>query len=73
MSEQKIDTRLNIDPDKVLTAKIIEPNYSQSCLLCKNTREIPHPRCYSYPWVCDECKEAIAFIKDFKASVNNNL
>ena len=72
MGEQKIETCLNIGPDKVLTAKFIEPKYSQPCLLCENTREIPHPMCYSYPWVCDECKEAIAFIKDFKASVNNN-
>lgn len=45
----------------------------QRCLLCENTREFingypPGPG----PWVCDECKEAIAFIKDFKASVNNN-
>lgn len=42
----------------------------QRCLLCENTREFingypPGPN----PWVCDECKEAIAFIKDFKASI----
>ena len=42
MGEQKIETCLNIGPDKVLTAKFIEPKYSQHCLLCENTREIPH-------------------------------
>lgn len=43
----------------------------QCCLLCNNSRPFvngypPGPS----PWVCDECKEAIAFIKDFKASTN---
>ena len=39
----------------------------QHCLLCDNTREIPHGYGVgNYPWVCDECKEAIAFIKDFR-------
>lgn len=42
----------------------------QRCLLCNNSRPFisgypPGPS----PWVCNECKEAIAFIKDFKASV----
>jgi hypothetical protein len=41
----------------------------QCCLLCENTREFingypPGPS----PWVCDECKEAIAFVKDFRNS-----
>jgi hypothetical protein len=36
----------------------------QRCLLCENTREFingypPGPS----PWVCDECLEAIAFVK----------
>jgi hypothetical protein len=36
----------------------------QCCLLCDNTRPFvngypPGPS----PWVCDECKEAIAFVK----------
>jgi hypothetical protein len=43
----------------------------QCCLLCDNSRPFvngypPGPS----PWVCDECKDAIAFIKDFKASTN---
>ena len=42
---------------------------SQRCLLCENTREFIGgcPSNLS-PWVCDECKEAIAFIKKFKAN-----
>ena len=36
----------------------------QRCLLCENSREFingypPGPS----PWVCDECKEAVAFVK----------
>ena len=64
-----------INVSKTLTAFIpidSHPHITmcQCCLLCENTREFingypPGPS----PWVCDECKEAIAFIKDFKASV----
>lgn len=72
MSEQKIETCLNIDQEKVMTVKFIESKWSQSCLLCDNSREVPHPSYSSYPWVCDECKEAIAFIKDFKAQTTKN-
>lgn len=44
--------------------------YSQQCLLCENTRGLPEGMHYcATPWICDECKEAIAFIKDFKASI----
>ena len=42
-------------------------HYSQSCLCCENTRRLPEGMTYSRtPWVCDECKEAIAFLKEFK-------
>ena len=52
------------------TAKISAIKYSQQCLLCENTRGLPEGMHYcNTPWICDECKEAIAFIKDFKASV----
>lgn len=39
----------------------------QCCLLCDNTRPFvngypPGPS----PWVCDECREAVAFIKELK-------
>ncbi len=66
MSEQKIEARLNIDPENVKTAKFIEPKYAQPCLLCDNTREIPYQRHYAYPWVCDECRAAIAFVKELR-------
>ena len=69
MHDEKIETRLNIDPENIRTTKFIEPRYSQPCMLCDNTREIPHPRFYEYPWVCDECKEAIAFVKEFRSSL----
>lgn len=41
----------------------------QRCLLCENTREFingypPGPS----PWVCDECREAIVFVKDLRNS-----
>lgn len=42
----------------------------QCCLLCENTREFingypPGPS----PWVCDEYKEAIAFVKEFRSGL----
>jgi hypothetical protein len=41
--------------------------YVQRCLLCDNTRRLPDGMTYcTSPWVCDDCKEAIAFLKDFK-------
>lgn len=52
------------------TAEIAAIRYSQQCLLCENTRGLPEGMHYcNTPWICDGCKEAIAFIKDFKASV----
>lgn len=42
--------------------------YSQRCLLCDNTRRLPEGMTYcSTPWVCDECREAIAYLKQLKA------
>ncbi len=40
----------------------------QRCLLCENTREVPCGYGSHYPWVCDECREAIAFVKDLRNS-----
>lgn len=40
----------------------------QCCLLCENTREVPCGYGSHYPWVCDECREAIAFVKDLRNS-----
>lgn len=46
--------------------------YSQSCLCCENTRRLPEGMTYSHtPWVCDECREAIAFLKKFKFEHDN--
>lgn len=42
----------------------------QFCLLCENTRALPKGMYYcNTPWICDECKEAIAFVKEFKAGI----
>lgn len=41
--------------------------YSQRCLLCDNTRRLPEGMTYcTSPWVCDDCRNAIAFLKEFK-------
>ena len=46
--------------------------YSQQCLCCNNTRRLPEGMTYcSTPWVCDECKEAIALMKNFKRQMND--
>lgn len=51
---------------KTITAAVAKIFYSQQCLLCENTRRLPEGMHYCRtPWVCDECKEAIAFLKDF--------
>ena len=40
--------------------------FSQFCLCCDNTRVLPNGMTHcNTPWVCDECREAIAFLKDF--------
>lgn len=51
------------------TAKITAIRYGQQCLLCENTRDLPEGMHYcNTPWVCDECKEAIAFVKALRNS-----
>jgi hypothetical protein len=46
--------------------------YSQRCLLCDNTRRLPEGMTYcTSPWVCDECKEAMAFVKELKHKQEN--
>ena len=51
---------------RIVTAAI---HYSQRCLCCENTRRLPDGMTYSHtPWICEECKEAIAFLKDFMKS-----
>lgn len=67
MTEKKMD----FDPKNVKTITVEIDiscfHWSQSCMLCENTREVPHGY-GSHPWICDECKEAIAFVKDFMKS-----
>ena len=39
----------------------------QCCMLCDNSRDLPEGMHYSStPWICDECKEAISFLKFLK-------
>ena len=53
----------------VPTAKIVAV---QCCMLCGNSRELPDGMSYShYPWVCDDCKEAIEFLKFLKTYDND--
>ena len=40
--------------------------YVQQCMLCENTRELGGGWYSPHPWICDECKEAIAYIKEVK-------
>ena len=50
---------INIDASKIYVC--------QCCLLCENTRRLPESMHYcNTPWVCDECKEAIVFVKELK-------
>lgn len=52
-----------------LSHKDFDMEVSQHCALCSNTRTLPISSVVVYPWFCDECKEAIAFIKEFKESI----
>ena len=57
---------------KIVTATISKIFYSQQCLLCENTRRLPEGMTYSHTsWICDECKEAIAFLKKLKSEHDN--
>ena len=49
--------------------KDFDMEVSQHCALCSNTRTLSSSSVAFHPWFCDECKEAIAFIKDFKESI----
>ena len=70
MTEKKMD----FDPKNVKTITIETDasyfHWSQSCMLCENTREVPHGFNGYNQFVCDECREAIAFLKDFIKSCN---
>ena len=46
--------------------------FSQRCMLCENSRELPEGMTYSHtPWICDDCKEAIVFLKKLKSEHDN--
>ena len=52
---------------KTITATLSKIFYSQQCLCCDNTRRLPEGMTYYHDsWMCDDCKEAIAFLKDFR-------
>lgn len=57
---------------EIITAEIAPIRACQSCMLCENTRELPVGMHYcNTPWVCDECKKAIAFIKELMNKRDN--
>ncbi len=72
MSDKKIETCLTVDPDQVtVTANCYTHIVAhQQCLLCDNTREIPVGYGHHYPWVCDECREAMVYLKEFKKTLD---
>ena len=45
----------------------------QQCMLCDNTRNIGGAWYTSVPWVCDECKEAIAYAKEIMKHRGNGI
>ena len=52
---------------KIATISTPEIFYSQQCLCCDNTRRLPDGMTYCHTqWVCDECREAIAYVKELK-------
>ena len=61
MSEERTTKIATISASKIF--------YSQQCLCCDNTRRLPDGMTYCRTqWVCDECREAMAFLKDFMKS-----
>ena len=70
-----IEKTIDFDAKQVKTIqvenKINKFYYSQACLCCDNTRRLPEGMHFSStPWICGECREAIAFLKDLKKSVD---
>ncbi len=57
---------------KITTASICtRAHLSQQCLCCENTREVPYGFSAYSQFVCDECREAIAFVKELKYKQEN--
>lgn len=52
---------------KLFTGKIVPQKVCVKCLLCDNVLETYIGTAYDrYPYVCDECKEAIKYLKELK-------
>ena len=59
MSEERTTKITTISTSKIF--------YSQRCLCCDNTRRLPDGMTHCHTqWVCDECREAIAYVKELK-------
>lgn len=54
-----------IDWSKVVTTPI-KVVACQQCMCCENTRELYDGWYSPGPWICEDCKEAIAYIKEVK-------
>ena len=54
-----------IDWAKVVTTPI-KVVACQQCMCCENTRELYDGWYSPGPWICEDCKEAIAYIKEVK-------
>ena len=53
--------------EKIINVTVSPIRYSQSCLFCENSRTLPEGMSYCHvPYICDECKEAMAFLKELK-------
>jgi len=53
------------------TGLVVGPStICQNCIICDSLLEFQEgTRPYNKVYICDECKEAIAFIKEFKAGI----
>ena len=55
----------------IATGLVVGPStICQNCIICNSLIEFQEgTRSYNKVYVCDECKEAIAFIKEFRAGI----
>ncbi len=59
---------------KLFTGKVAPATVCVKCLLCGSVLETYMSMAYDcYPYVCDECKEAIAYLKELKNCNGNGL
>ena len=58
---------------KLFTGKIAPATVCVKCLLCDSVLETYMSTVYEhYPYICNECKEAIAYAKQLKAKVKHD-